>query len=207
MDRPVIGRKALKRRLVDDSAEAASLAAHDKSMRVVSQSLSRCNKLGEEAQKPEKQRMELDNFNRPENRHTPEGFAFQAHMLATMAAFGAEPAVAPSEYVAGGDAGANAGEPAGVGDCEDEDEYGDTVVAWAPEPIAASSTLANKARGAKSMATMAALEDAALRATATIDLTFPLTVGGHTSGSGAGVADDDWASGSLADRGDGKDNL
>lgn len=76
MDRPAIGRKALKRRLADDNAEAASLAACDKSMRVVAESLSRRNVLGEEAQKLEKQRMAMDFFNRPENKHTPEGVAF-----------------------------------------------------------------------------------------------------------------------------------
>ncbi|KAK1857928.1 hypothetical protein I4F81_000542 [Pyropia yezoensis] len=138
MDRPAMGRKALKRRLVDDNAEAASLAACDKSMRVVAQSLARRNELGEEAQKLEKQRMALDVFIRAENKHTPEGLAFQARMLATMAAFGVEPAVASSACVAGGDAGATASEAARVGDCEDEDEDGGIVVAGAPEPIAAS---------------------------------------------------------------------
>lgn len=207
MDRPAMGRKALKRRLVDDNAEAASLAACDKSMRVVAQSLARRNELGEEAQKLEKQRMALDFFNRAENKHTPEGLAFQARMLATMAAFGAEPTVASSACVAGADAGATASEAALVGDCEDEDEDGGIVVAGAPEPIAASSTPANKARGAKSMATKAALADAALRAAATIDLTFPPTMGGHASGAGAGVADDDWESGSTAERGNEKEKL
>lgn len=176
-------------------------------MRVVAQSISCCHELGEEVQKLKKQRMALDVFNRPENKHTPQGLAFQARMLATMPGFGAQPAVVSSACVAGGGSGATARVAAGVGDCEDDDQDGGSVVARVPKPIAASSTPANMARGAKSMETKAALADASLSAAVPIDLTFPPTMGGRASGAHAGVADDDWASGSTADHGDGNEKL
>lgn len=189
MDRPAIGRKALKRRLADDNAEAASLAACDKSMRVVAESLSRRNVLGEEAQKLEKQRMAMDFFNRPENKHTPEGVAFQARMLATMATFGGEPAVLPGARVAAAAASASAGAASRNDDGEeDAGDDGVVVVPLAPAPGTPPSTSANKARGTKSMATKVALAGAALRAAATIDLSLPPHVGGPTRGPVAGAA-------------------
>lgn len=69
LERSLIRRKALKRRLSDDNAEAASLVACDKSMRVVAQSSSRPSEMREEAQKLEQQRMAIKVFNRPETKN------------------------------------------------------------------------------------------------------------------------------------------
>lgn len=186
MNRPAMGRKALKSRLPEDSAEAASLAACYSCMRVVAESLSRRYELWEQAQELEMQRTALDVFNRPGIKHTPMGKAIQAHMLATMASFDAEPVVssgASTAATAGTASGGPGADTKSVAAYEGED--GIVVVAGAPAPRADAGAAVNKARGTKSMAMKSALAGAALRGAATIDLNFAPGTDSTAGGSGA----------------------
>lgn len=191
LDRPPLRQEALKRRLADEKADAAALAACNKSMGVVAVSLARRNELGEEAQRLEKQRMALDFFNRPENKHTPEGVAFQAKMLAQMAKFG------DAACGAGGEpTGGTATQASDSGNSDAYEIEGDTreeaAVPTGAPPAPAPSSLAhgeaNRARGAKAMAAKAARAHAAVHAAATIDLTKTPAASGQAAGAVAAAA-------------------
>lgn len=99
--------------------------------------------------------MPTDIFNLHEKKSTPEGLEFYARMLATMAAFGTN--AVPARFAPADGAGAAAlSEPDTVVDATQRDAGLDEIVyIWAPplnSPFSATSA-ANKARGAKLMAT------------------------------------------------------
>lgn len=190
MARLPMGPKALKLCLGKEKADASSLASCDKSMRVVAQNFARRNELSKPFQKLQQQRMAIDFFNRVEKRDMPEGVAFHARMMSSMAEVGrgaTDPSGAPhadaaarGSPAAGGGA-SPIGEAAAAADADEGDADVDKIAPVCAPQVGGgreAHSAANQARSVRSMETKLARASDALRAAASVGLTVPSTADG-----------------------------
>lgn len=190
MARLPMGPKALKLCLGKEKADASSLASCDKSMRVVAQNFARRNELSKPFQKLQQQRMAIDFFNRVEKRDMPEGVAFHARMMSSMAEVGrgaTDPSGAPhADAAARGSPAAGGGtspigEAAAAADADEGDADVDKIAPVCAPQVGGgreAHSAANQARSVRSMETKLARASDALRAAASVGLTVPSTADG-----------------------------